>query len=280
MIEESEWESIYQAINNRLSKKGEYFIASSVVKSDSFNRTVWISELGDQPIPIVDFSYEIKYYDTADPIGTVKMLAGVTVPENYMLAAGTSLSRAAFPELFNEIGVKYGFVDGTHFNLPDLRSRFIYGAAAGDLSDEGTVGGEATHVLSAAEMPSHTHIQNAHTHTSTGQNFAGTSFTAQVASGANFAAVNSTVSVATATATNQNTGGDGAHNNLPPYIRMAYIIKVSGSVVTEKKAKISVSVPMPGEIVLVALERGTNRLPRCLGKLQGKNFIMSTGDDA
>ena len=68
-----------------------------------------------------------------------------------MLAIGTSLLRTDYPDLFNEIGTRYGSVDATHFTLPDMRSKFIYGQAAGDLSDVGTTGGEATHLLTPGE---------------------------------------------------------------------------------------------------------------------------------
>jgi hypothetical protein len=61
---------------------------------------------------------------------------------------------------------------------------------------------------------------------------------------------------------------------------MAYVIKVGGSPVTEKLAKISVALPAVGETVMLALERGTRRLPRCLGVLKSKNFIVTTLDEA
>jgi microcystin-dependent protein len=95
-------------------------------------------------------------YDT-DQIGTVKAFSGKTVPTNWMLADGRSLLRADYPQLFTAIGTVYGSADGTHFNLPDLKSKFIYGAAQTDLSDVGATGGAATHALVKNEMPAHNH---------------------------------------------------------------------------------------------------------------------------
>ena len=79
-------------------------------------------------------------------------------------------------------------------------------------------GGEKTHKLVIAEMPSHTHIQNAHGHRAR--------YALNTASGSSNHGPNSTGSswkdkgtwIENTTATNQNTGGDGAHNNLQPYI--------------------------------------------------------------
>lgn len=94
-----------------------------------------------------------------------------------------------------------------------------------DVAEE--TGGAKTVTLTTAEMPVHTHAQDAHTHNflprsatsgSVSSIVTGTLDTSSAISGANQPHVQA------ATAVNQNAGGGGAHNNLQPYI-VAYVWK-------------------------------------------------------
>lgn len=107
-----------------------------------------------------------------------------------------------------------GFGTWTAFGAGRVMVGFDSGQTEFDTVEE--TGGSKTHTLTEAEMPSHTHIQNSHVHLQRGAGAGGAVTTATYA--VNNVTESNQVNTAAATATNQNTGGGGAHNNLQPYI--------------------------------------------------------------
>ena len=113
-----------------------------------------------------------------------------------------------------------------------LKDRFLLGA--GSSYSLGATGGETTHKLTVDEMPSHTHTQNSHNHTQDshthlistsgchGMNGNGSrqrySDGDSQSNGNAMYTGSSQPSISGTVATNNNTGGDKAHNNMPPYL--------------------------------------------------------------
>lgn len=93
------------------------------------------------------------------PVGTVLPFAGSAAPTGWLPCDGSAVSRATYSDLFSVIGTTYGAGDGsTTFNVPDTRGRaIVHKAGSGTFNTLGGKGGEETHTLTSAEMPSHTH---------------------------------------------------------------------------------------------------------------------------
>jgi microcystin-dependent protein len=191
------------------------------------------------------------------PTGVVSQYVGSTAPTGYLLCQGQAISRSTYSALYAIIGNTYGAGDNaTTFNLPDLRGRIPMGSGtgAGDgasgtglpsgtaltARSAGQWGGKETHTLSTTEMPAHSHTQDPHSHSAgdNGHSHGGVPSlgTVSVPQGAYYGVLGSygekntntgyaSVYVNNATATNQNTGGSGSHNNIQPYLVTNYIIK-------------------------------------------------------
>jgi microcystin-dependent protein len=157
------------------------------------------------------------------PIGGVILWTTSAAPSaQYLLCDGSAVSRAAYPVL-NALASAAGYPDGngdgsTTFNLPDLRGRVAVGTGAGaglTIRVRGATGGEESHVLSKGETPPHTHTvlgDNAGPGTGVGYGF--TSGT--------------TITTSDGSAGGLGSGGvAAAHNTMPPYRVMTYIIRVA-----------------------------------------------------
>ena len=100
-----------------------------------------------------------------------------------------------------------------------LKNRFLIGA--GDLYAVGTMAGEVNHTLTVSEMPSHTHTQNPHGHSQHPNTWMNVGISQIPKTGGYYyanAEHSADYRTGNTTAINNNTGGSGAHNNMPPYL--------------------------------------------------------------
>jgi microcystin-dependent protein len=162
-------------------------------------------------------------------IGEIKMFAGVTPPANWKLCDGTVYLNTDIPLLAPVLNNQFGGVAGTSNAVPDLRSRFPIGYQAGGTLPVGTMGGEATHVLTNAELAAHTHTitDPGHVHDIVDNLAPGTVFGSYALTGSvnQLQDLDQNTQSSTTGITINSDGGGAAHNNLPPYACVNFIIK-------------------------------------------------------
>lgn len=175
----------------------------------------------ENKIPVLDATGKLANGFTGSSItGEIRMWTTNTPPTGWLTCDGSTVSRTTYSSLFAVIGTSFniGGEAGTDFRLPNLKGRTAYGRDSSDANFDilgntpTTYAGEKTHLLTSAEsgVPAHTHTS------STYGNYNGsTRYTSgdgggsySVTSGANAAA-----------------NASSAHNNLPPYTVLNYIIK-------------------------------------------------------
>ena len=108
--------------------------------------------------------------DPTGPVPTGGMVAWTTssAPTGWLICDGSAVSRTTYADLYAVVGDTYGSGDGTTtFNLPNIKGRVVVGLDSADAAFDALAetGGSATHTLNTAEIPAHTHTQDAHTHT-------------------------------------------------------------------------------------------------------------------
>jgi microcystin-dependent protein len=141
------------------------------------------------------------------PIGSIMLWPDATPPAGWLLCDGDTHLPATYPVLSALLGETFGNVS-PYFRVPTLTNRFPVGA--GDTYSVGSTGGAATHTLTTAQLPAHSHDILAKDNTNNVSN-------------ARLAAAGGTGT--DTTKTTQAAGSGSPHNNMPPYQALYYIIR-------------------------------------------------------
>lgn len=153
--------------------------------------------------------------------GLTKIWAGVNDTVTELATAGASLPSgliAIWKGSTSAIPDGWVLCNGQN-GTPDLRDKFVLGA--GNSYSVGNTGGEETHVLTVEEMPSHTHYAS--------------ESSASIWLGSRSGGKDSIMADRSQLYQNEITldvsislgysGGSSAHNNMPPYYALCYIMK-------------------------------------------------------
>lgn len=139
------------------------------------------------------------------PVGSIVDYVGVAAPTNWLTMIGQTIvdGETLHPELWAVLPATMKV--SSNIVMPDTRGRVTvgYSSAEAEFNVIGEIGGAKTHVLTTAEMPSHTHTGPSHVHT--GPSHSHNSGT--------LATGNNNANHSHAFAANTSTGG--AHGHLP-----------------------------------------------------------------
>ncbi len=155
------------------------------------------------------------------PVGAIMPYGGSTAPTGFLLCDGTtgldSTSDTSLATLYAVIGTTFGGTGASDFDLPDMRGNFPLGkdnmggssrnrVTSGSADSIGGQNGSENHTLTTAQIPAHTHTY--------------TYKTSGVSGGSSGSVWSGASSQSTGSA-----GSGNAHNNMPPYMALNYIMK-------------------------------------------------------
>lgn len=161
----------------------------------------------------------------AEPfLSEIRMMSFVFAPKGWALCNGQLLPINQNQALFSLLGTTFGGDGRVNFALPDLRGRTpIHVGSSHTLGERG---GEQSHTLSIAELPTHAHVAQA---TNTNATTAVPAATLTLANSANYEAYRPATSLVSMNpATVANVGGSQAHLNMQPFLTISFCIALQG----------------------------------------------------
>lgn len=211
----------YATITRLSNLTGVFLLSACWVLRD---RYLWQTPL----IKITDSEYEsiqamideavyeiMSSFAVGQIISTIADLSGF---DEVLLLDGSVVDGNDYPELLSIAPVAW--VSGTDITLPNMTQKGVFG----ENGDVGDIVGENSVQLVENEMPIHTHIQDAHSHSYNSASSTPTAAGLEPAL-ASLVTVFPTVTGVTV-ATNQNAGGDVPHNNIQSSLSVYWYIVV------------------------------------------------------
>lgn len=152
--------------------------------------------------------------ETGIPAGSILAWSDSSIPNNWLLCDGQTVSRSLYSDLFAIIGTRYGLGNGTTtFNLPDLRGRVAVGMSNDtEFNTLGKKTGNKVESITAAQLPAGV----------LGVTANNGGFSPEVpsmqAGGGSFGQLG------------RNNPNSQTHNNIQPSFTLNYIIKATGGI--------------------------------------------------
>lgn len=140
-------------------------------------------------------------------IGAIVAILNGTTPDNMLLCDGSTFAKVDYPELYDVLPSNLQ-VDPDTGSVPDLRETFVIGA--GSTITEHSTGGSDEHTLTVAELPAHSHTYDKEIY-----NIDIESVGIPDPTGVGIPPIPTQTS---------NTGSGDAHNNMPPYYALKYVV--------------------------------------------------------
>ena len=165
-------------------------------------------------------------------LAEVRMVGFNFAPRGWAFCDGQILPINQNQSLYSLLGPTYGGDGRTSFALPDLRGRtpiHVGRSDGGDSHALGQKGGEETHTLSPAEMPSHRHAVEAVNETADAANPGGAYLARPVAAvGTVYSGTGELGTVRLNPDSVTAVGGGQAHANMQPYLAVNFCIALQG----------------------------------------------------
>ena len=158
----------------------------------------------------------------AEPfMSEIRIMSFDFAPQGWASCNGQLMPINQNQALFSLLGTTYGGNGQTNFALPDFRDRVPIHVGSGHILGEKA--GEASHTLSIAELPTHTHVVTASNDNADNP----------IPTGAVLAAANNLYTAAAALTsiapnTLANVGGSQAHQNMQPFLALNFCIALQG----------------------------------------------------